>query len=156
MCSRFFFNTSLPWPYKVKSLILKLFGAKVGDGLIVKPHVTIKYPWFLDVGNHVWFGEGAWIDNLARVQIGDQVCISQGAYLMTGNHDYSMETFDLRLGPIVIEDGAWVGAKAIVGPGVTMKSHSVLTAGSVANHNTEAYKIYQGNPAQMRRERVIR
>ncbi len=134
---------------------MRLFGAKIGHGVIIKPCVNIKYPWFLQIGNNVWIGENAWIDNLTNVQIGNNVCISQGAYIFTGNHNYKKQTFDLMIDPIIIEDSVWIGAKAIVCPGITLKSHSVITVGSVVTKDTEPYKIYRGNPAEAFRERII-
>ncbi|MDR2425376.1 MAG: WcaF family extracellular polysaccharide biosynthesis acetyltransferase [Prevotellaceae bacterium] len=139
----------------VKVGLLKMFGAKIGKGLIIKNNVTIKFPWKLTVGNHVWLGENCWIDNLEQVVIGNNVCISQGALLLTGNHDYSVSSFDYRNAPIVLEDGVWIGAKSTVCSGVTCFSHSILTVGSVATKNMEAYTIYQGNPAISIRKREI-
>ena len=139
----------------MKSMILKLFGAKVGKGVIIKPSVNIKYPWKLLIGDHVWVGENVWIDNLAEVRIGNHVCLSQGCFLETGNHDYTSPTFDLMTGPIFLEDGCWVGAKAVVCPGVRLGSHSVLTVGSVAVSDLEPYMIYQGNPAVPVKKRII-
>lgn len=139
----------------MKITLLKAFGAKIGKGLIIKNNVCIKFPWKLSIGDNVWLGEYAWIDNLDNVIIGNNVCISQGALLLTGNHDYTLSTFDYRNAPIIIEDGAWIGAKAIVCPGVTAKSHAILTVGSIATKNMETYSIYQGNPAVLVRRRVI-
>ncbi len=139
----------------LKVALLRLFGAKVGQGVTIKPSVNIKYPWLLTIGNHVWIGEGVWIDNLAQVSIGNHVCLSQGAMLLTGNHNYKKATFDLIIGKIVLEEGAWIGAKAVVCPGVTCRSHSVLAVGSVAVKDLDPYTIYQGNPAQWVRERTI-
>jgi putative colanic acid biosynthesis acetyltransferase WcaF len=150
-----FLQTIIPWPSSLKTVILRIFGARVGRGFVLKPRVTIKYPWFLCVGDYVWIGEGTWIDNMAFVRLGNNVCISQGAYILTNNHNYKNETFDLKNESIVIEDGVWVGAKATVCPGVTLKSHSVLTVGSVATSDTEPYTIYQGNPAKPVRARTI-
>ena len=132
-----------------------MFGAKVGHGVVIKPSANIKYPWFLEIGDHCWIGEGVWIDNLAWVRLGSHVCISQGAMLLTGNHDYKKSTFDLITKEITIENGCWIGAKSIVCPGVTCKSHAVLSVGSVATQDLSAYTIYQGNPASEVRKRVI-
>ena len=118
-------------------------------------NVNIKFPWKLTLGNDVWLGENAWIDNLDEVIIGNNVCISQGALLLTGNHDYTLSTFDYRNAPIIIEDGAWIGAKTVVCPGVKVESHAILTVGSTATRTMEAYGIYQGNPAQKIRTRNI-
>lgn len=153
--SSFVFETVL-FPFSgFKATLLRVFGAKVSKGLVIKPRVQIKYPWFLEIGENVWIGEYSWIDNLAMVRIGDNVCLSQGAMLLTGNHNYAKKGFDLIVEPIVVENGAWVGAKSLVCPGVKMGSHSVLSVNSVATSNLEAYGIYQGNPAVKIRDRII-
>lgn len=76
--------------------------------------------------------------------------------MLCGSHDYTLETFDLLTKSIVLEDGSWVGAKATVCPGVTLKTHSILAVGSIATKDLEEYGIYQGNPAIKKRERVIK
>jgi putative colanic acid biosynthesis acetyltransferase WcaF len=103
----------------------------------------------------VWIGENVWIDNLGKVTIGNNVCISQGALLLCGNHNYKKSTFDLIVGEIHLEEGVWVGAKSVVCPGVTLKSHAILTVGSVATTSLESYTINQGNPAVKIRERKL-
>jgi putative colanic acid biosynthesis acetyltransferase WcaF len=155
ICSSFFFKTDIPFPSKLKSFLLKLFGAEVGNGLIIRTNVNIKQPWCLKIGNNVWIGESVWIDNLVMVEIRDNVCISQGAMLLTGNHDYSKSSFDLITGQIYLDNGVWIGAKAIVGPNVHCGSHSVLSAGSTTFKNLESNSIYQGNPAQLKKQRII-
>ena len=114
---------------------------------MIKPKVNIKYPWKLSIGKNTWIGESVWIDNLDHVNIGANVCISQGAMLLTGNHDFRKDTFDLIVKPIVLEDGVWIGAKSIVCPGVICFSHSILAVGSVSSKNLAAYTVYRGNPA---------
>lgn len=150
-----FINSYFPVPVGVKLLILRVFGAKIGEKVMIKPKVNIKYPWLLIVENYVWIGEEVWIDNLVEVVLGKNVCLSQGAMLLTGNHDYKNSKFDLKVGKIVLEEGVWIGAKAIVCPNVTCYSHAVLAVNSVAVKDLEAYGIYQGNPAQYVRERKI-
>ena len=150
-----FFKSSIPYPNILKVSLLKMFGAEVGAGANIKPNVNIKYPWFIDIGKNVWIGEAVWIDNKAKVTIGNNVCISQSAYIMTSNHDYKKEAFDLIIKPIIIEDGVWVGARSVICPGVTLKSHSVVTAGSVIAKDAEPYGIYKGVPAELVRPRVI-
>lgn len=149
------FNSYL-FPFSgLKVILLRLFGAKVGKGCVIKPKVNIKYPWKLELGNHCWIGEKVWIDNLDRVTMGNNVCISQGAFLLCGNHNYKKSTFDLMVAPIVIQDGAWVGAKSIICPGVTLGNESVLSVGAVATKNLEARSIYAGNPAEYLRKRNV-
>jgi len=150
-----FINTYFPWPQFIKQNILCLFGCKIGLGTLIKPKINIKYPWLLEIGNYVWIGENVWIDNLAKVIINNNVCISQGAMLLCGNHNYKKSTFNLVLGKIVLEEGVWIGAQSVVCPGVTCKSHSILTVGSIATKDLEPYSIYQGNPAQKIKERIL-
>ena len=138
----------------IKVRLLRLFGAQVGVGVHIKPNVNIKYPWLLEIGDYSWIGVNVWIDNFVQVTIGTNVCISQGAMLLCGNHNYKLPTFDLIVKPIIIENGAWVGAKSTVCPGVTLHTHAVLGVGSVANHDLDAYSIYQGNPTIKIRKRV--
>jgi len=154
LCNSCFFISYFPFN-GFKLFLLRLFGAKVGKQVVIKPSVNIKYPWKLVLGDHVWIGEKVWIDNLDEVIIGNNVCISQGALLLSGNHDYKRSSFDLLTGKIIIEDGVWIGAKSIVCGNVTCKSHAVLSVASVAQKNLEAYSVYRGNPAVKIRERVI-
>lgn len=150
----FFLNPLFPFS-GAKSAILRWFGAKVGKGVIIKPSVNIKYPWRLTIGDHSWIGEKVWIDNLADVSLGDNVCLSQGAMLLTGNHNYKRPAFDLMIGEIHLKDGSWVGAQATVCPGVTLENHAILSVGSVATYDLEAYSIYAGVPCKKVRDRKI-
>lgn len=152
----FIFNSSLFPVYGVKIFLLKAFGAKLGRNVFIKPNVSIKYPWLLQTGDNVWIGEGVWIDNLAKISIGSNVCLSQGCMLLCGNHDYTTSTFDLIVKEIVLEDGVWIGARATVCGGVVCKNHSVLTVNSVATLPLEALSIYQGNPAVKVKTRCIK
>ncbi len=139
----------------LKIFLLRLFGAKIGIGVVVKPKVNVKYPWKLAIGNHCWIGESVWIDNLAQVTIENNVCISQGALLICGNHNYKTSGFDLIVKPIILNEGSWVGAQSIVGPGVTLHEHSILSLGSVASSDLRAFTIYRGNPAVIIKNRNI-
>lgn len=140
---------------KIKVVLLRFFGAQIGKGVVIKPSVNIKYPWNLSIGDYTWIGENVWIDNLSQVTIGSNVCISQGAMLLCGNHNYKRPTFDLIVKPITIEDGAWVGAQSTVCPGVTMHSHSVLAVGSIASKDLAPFSVYRGNPAIKVADRII-
>lgn len=149
-----FFNSHFPINF-IKVFLLRCFGAGIGKGVVVKPKVHIKYPWNISIGNNVWIGESVWLDSLTTIKIDSNSCISQGAMLICGNHDYNKMTFDLKVGKIVLEEGTWIGAGAIVCGGVVCKSHSVLTAGSVTSSNLEPYSVYKGNPAIKIKDRKI-
>lgn len=142
--------------YWLKRRILCAFGAKIGRGLVIKPGVHIKYPWHLVIGDNCWIGERAWIDNFVDVRIGSNVCISQGAYLCTGNHDWSDIGMPLVVKPIEVQDGAWVAAFAKIAPGLTIGSQAVVTLGAVLCTDADAGGIYTGNPAQKVGERRIK
>jgi putative colanic acid biosynthesis acetyltransferase WcaF len=141
--------------YALKRTVLRGFGAKIGRGVVIKPQVKITFPWKLAVGDHAWLGEECWLLNLEHIIIAGNTCISQRAFLCTGNHNYKSPTFDLTVKPIQIDDGAWIGAGAWVGPGVHVGSHAVLTAGSVATTDLKPFTINRGNPAFCIKQRII-
>jgi putative colanic acid biosynthesis acetyltransferase WcaF len=134
---------------------LRLFGAKIGTGVYIKPGIRVKFPWYLEVGEYTWLGEDVWIDNLAAVRIGPHCCVSQGAYFCTGNHDWSATNMKLFRKPIVCGRGSWVGAKAILCPGVTVGMGAIATAGSVVTRDIPAMEVHCGNPAQFVRQRTL-
>ncbi|HEX3220099.1 MAG TPA: WcaF family extracellular polysaccharide biosynthesis acetyltransferase [Candidatus Limnocylindria bacterium] len=142
--------------YSLKRTLLRVFGAKIGRKVIIKPGVHIKHPWRLEIGARCWIGERVWIDNLESVRIGSDVVISQGAYVCTGNHDWSDPGMALVVQPISVGDGAWLCAFSSVGPGVTVAAGAVLTLGSVLVHDAEPMGVYRGNPAKRIGERRVR
>jgi putative colanic acid biosynthesis acetyltransferase WcaF len=127
--------------------LLRLFGAEIGAAAVIKPGVRVKYPWLLRVGDHCWIGEDCWIDNLALVYLGNNVCVSQGVYFCTGNHDWSDPSFGLTVRPIYVHDGAWICARVIVGPGTRIGEGAVLATGAVATRSVPPYAVHAGNPA---------
>jgi putative colanic acid biosynthesis acetyltransferase WcaF len=139
----------------VRRFLLRIFGGQIGPNVVVKPGVQVKYPWHLVAGANSWIGENVWIDNLCPVTIGSNVCISQGAYLCTGNHDWSDPGFGLIVKPIIVGNGAWVGAKSIVSPGVEIGECAIAAAGSVVTKDIPAFEIHAGNPAHFIRHRVF-
>ncbi|MEO6080233.1 MAG: putative colanic acid biosynthesis acetyltransferase [Steroidobacteraceae bacterium] len=127
--------------------LLRLFGAKIGTGCRFMQAIRVKFPWELEVGDHCWFGEGVWIWNHARVQVGSHVCLSQNAFLSSGSHGVSTDMV-LRVAPIVIEDGVWVSTGCVVQMGVTIGRSAVVTPLSVVHKSLEAEGIYGGNPCR--------
>lgn len=154
LVSLLFFRSGLVPFSNMLVLILRIFGAKIGSDVRIKPCIYIRYPWKLVVGNYSWLAD-CYIDNLDQVIIGENVCVSQQAMLLTGNHNYKSSAFSLLTSPIVLEEGVWIAAGATVCPGITAASHSVLGPGAVAFTDLEAYSIYRGNPALKIRARTI-
>jgi putative colanic acid biosynthesis acetyltransferase WcaF len=147
LLSAFVYEGSLFPVYRSKIWVLRLFGSKIGRGVVIKPKVYIKYPWHLEVGDDVWLGEGVRIDNLALVKLGSNVCVSQNAFLLTGNHNYRSAGFELMIGPITIEDEVWVGASSVICPNTVLSKGTIITVGSVVSGTTSANRVYRGNPA---------
>ena len=148
------FSGWFPLPSLMKVICLRWLGADIGVGVKIRNRVNVKFPWRLSIGDHSWIGEGAWIDNLAEVKIGSNVCVSQDTYLCTGSHDWNTNSFNLVIKPIIINNHAWVGARSTVGPGVTVGEGAILGLGSTTTKDLQPWKIYLGSPADFVRDRV--
>ncbi len=120
----------MPWfvPVRVRIAVLRAFGARIGRGVNLRAGVRVHWPWKLEIGDDTWIGERAWILNLEPVTIGSDVCISQSALLCTGSHDRRSPTFEFDNAPIVVEDGAWVAARATVLRGVRIGAGALVGA----------------------------
>jgi len=144
-----FFLTSFPWPSVLRVFLLRLFGARVGQSVVIRSNVNIWFPWRLNVGDYVWLGEEVFILNLASVKIESHVCISQRAFICTGSHDYQKSEFPMINKPIVVHSGVWIAAQVFVGPGVEIGAQSVVSAGSIILKDVPSNVVVQGNPAQV-------
>ena len=137
----------------LKRGLLRMFGAKLGKKVVLKPGVVVKYPWLLSIGENSWIGEGVCFDNVAGIDVGANVCISQAVYLCTGNHDWSDPDFRLVLGPIVVGSGTWLCLRSTICPGVTIGESAVVCAGAVVTRDVPAEEVHAGNPARFIRLR---
>ena len=144
-----FFAPCFPIPSKIKVAALRAFGAKVGEGVVIRSRVNVTFPWRLEIGDHVWIGDEVMILSLDRVRIGSHCCISQRAFLCTGSHDFSKESFDLITREIEIGESCWVGAQAFVGPGVVMRKASRCLAGAVVVKEVMEGQVVGGVPAKV-------
>lgn len=147
-----FFQTPLPWPSSLRVALLRLFGATIGAGVVIRSQVNITFPWRFSAGDHVWLGEEVLILSLAQVTIESNCCISQRAFLCTGSHDFSSPAFSLRTKPITIRQGSWVAASAFIGPGVQVGPGSMVAAGSIVTSDVAPRVIVRGNPAKVVKE----
>jgi putative colanic acid biosynthesis acetyltransferase WcaF len=147
------FLPAWPVPSGIKRLLLRLFGAQVGKGVVIKPRVNIHLPWKLVISDFSWIGEEVFILNFEPVTIGAHCCLSQRVFLCTGNHDYRFPDMPYRNRPITLRDGAWVGAQAFVAPGVTIGTEAVIAAGSVVTSDQPPRMVCGGNPCSALKKR---
>lgn len=138
--------------------LLKLFGARIGTHFHIHASARVWAPWQFEAGDHVGVGEGVNIYNMARLAIGHNAVISQGAHLCGGTHDYNAANFQLRAAPIHIGERAWVCTEAFIGPGVMVPPGCVVGARAVMMRTPVdgAWGVYAGNPAARVKSRVIR
>ncbi|WP_217205681.1 putative colanic acid biosynthesis acetyltransferase [Streptomyces sp. AC550_RSS872] len=123
------------FPARWRPALLRAFGARIGQRVLIRHRVRVHWPWRLEVGDDVWIGEGAWLLNLERITIGSDVCVSQEAFLCTGSHQRRSATFEFDNAPIRLESGAWVAARAAVLRGVTVGRGAVVGASAVARRD---------------------
>ena len=150
-----FRSTFLPFS-GFRAQLLRLFGARVGKGVVIHSEVNVKYPWHLAIGEFCWIGERCWIDNLTSVTLENNVCLSQSVYVCTGNHDWTDPHFGLRIAPVRFCEGSWAGARSTVLPGAALGECAVVAAGSTVAGDVPAYQIFAGNPAVFVRTRKLR
>jgi putative colanic acid biosynthesis acetyltransferase WcaF len=136
------------FPPKARVAVLRAFGAQIGDGVLIRHRVRIHWPWKLSVGSDTWIGEGTWILNLEPVTIGSNVCVSQDVFLCTGSHDRHSPSFEFDNAPIVVEDGAWVAARATVLRGVTIGSRAIVGACALVPSDVQAEQVVLGTKAR--------
>ena len=145
------FATWFPVPSLLKVVSLRLFGAKIGIGVVIRSRVNITFPWRLTIGDHVWIGDEVLILSLAPVTIDSHVCISQRAFLCTGSHKFRTENFDLETKPISIGEGCWIAANVFIGPGVTLGKGTLCSVGTVVLKSFGPNQVLAGNPALPKR-----
>jgi putative colanic acid biosynthesis acetyltransferase WcaF len=148
LCRTLLFDSWFPVPSALKTNALRLFGAQIGKGVVIRGRVNITFPWRFKCGDNVWIGDEVHILSLAEVIVGSDVCLSQRAFVCTGSHNHQSESFDLVTKPIIISDGCWVGALTFLAPGVTLEAGSVTAAGSVVVKDVAAGVTVAGNPAR--------
>ena len=148
------FRGSPQFMYGWRRFLLRVFGAKIGNGVLIRGTVRITFPWKLSIGDHSWVGDFAELYNLGEIDIGCNSVVSQYVYLCTGSHNFHSPTFDIYQQGIRVEDEAWVAAGTFVHPGVTIGRGSVVGARSVVSKDTEPFMVYAGSPASVRGPRL--
>ena len=135
-----FVTNSLQLSSRVRAAALRIFGAKIGKGVILRPRLRVKFPWNLEIGDDCWIGEGVWIHNQDKVFIGHDVCVSQETFITTGSHDFRKD-MALVTKPIIIEPGVWLCSRTIVTMGAHLRKSSLIPAGTVVHGQIAAGTI---------------
>jgi putative colanic acid biosynthesis acetyltransferase WcaF len=117
---------------RIRIAALRLFGAKIGKGVIFRPRTRVKFAWNLEIGDDCWIGEGVWFHNQNKITVGHDVCISQETFITTGSHRYKTD-MGLITRPVVIESGVWIAARCVVTASMVRKQESPYGAGSIVN-----------------------
>jgi putative colanic acid biosynthesis acetyltransferase WcaF len=125
-------------PPRFRPPILRAFGARVGQRVLIRHRVRVLWPWKLTIGDDCWIGEGAWLLNLEQITIEDDVCLSQEAFLCTGSHRQRDAAFEFDNAPIHVGAGAWVAARATVLRGTTIAAGDVVPTGLVHRRRRSA------------------
>jgi putative colanic acid biosynthesis acetyltransferase WcaF len=140
--------------YFWRAWLLRVFGARIGKGVRIRPTVEITYPWKLSIGDWCWIGDNVTLYTLGEIDIGDNVVVSQRSYVCTGSHDFTSPTFDIFAKAVVIEPEAWVATDVFVGPGVRIRRGTVVGARSSVFHDLPENSICFGSPARQVGSRV--
>ncbi|MEM0980445.1 MAG: hormogonium polysaccharide biosynthesis acetyltransferase HpsU [Cyanobacteria bacterium P01_H01_bin.58] len=139
-----------------RCFLLRLFGAKIGKRVIIRPSARFYYPWKIAIGDYSWIGSGVELYSLDWIQIGEHCVVSQNSYLCTGSHDVTDQAFGLKTAPITLENGAWVATDCFVGPGVTIGANTVVGARSSVFGNLPAQHICLGTPCRPLKPREVK
>jgi putative colanic acid biosynthesis acetyltransferase WcaF len=133
--------------YGWRRWVIRLFGAKIGREVLIRPSVRITYPWKVTIGDRAWIGDGVELYSVAEIVIGHDAVISQGSYLCTGSHDHRDPSFPVFARSIVVEPEAWIAAQCLVGPGVRIGRGAVIGLRSLVLADVPAYAVAFGHPA---------
>ncbi len=136
--------------------LLRLFGAKIGTGVVIRPTARFTYPWKVEIGDYSWIGDDVVLYSLEPIRIGCHCVISQKSYLCTGSHDIQDPAFTLITSPITIGNGVWIATDCFIAPGVQIGANAVVGARSSVFSNIPAQQVCWGTPARPRYQREIR
>lgn len=134
--------------------LLRLFGARIGTGVLIRPTARFTYPWKVEIGDYSWIGDDVIFYSLDRICIGQHCAISQNSYLCTGNHNRQDPAFGLQTSPIFIGNGAWIAADCFIGPGVKIGANAFIAARSSVFSNMPAGQVCMGTPCRPRSPRI--
>lgn len=123
-------------------------GGEVGELTFIAPCGFNGSKARLQIGSNSFVGRIT-MHLHAKITIGNNVVINDGALLLTASHKIDSPQWEMFAKPITLEDYAWVATNAVILPGVTIGKGSVVGAGSVVSKDVQPYTIVTGNPAQL-------
>ena len=142
------FNMALPFTDEWTSLMKELFYNQIGENSIVNNGLTVVLPKNVTIGSGVTVMNGALMMAAGGITIEDKVLIAANVKLITNNHDpYERDILTCR--PILIKEGAWVGAGATILPGVTVGKYAIVGSDSVVTKDIPDYAVAVGSPAKV-------
>lgn len=142
------FKASPQFLYGWRRFLLRLFGAKIGKDVIIRPSATITYPWKIKIGDYSWIGDEVVLYSLGEIEIGSNSVISQRSYLCTGSHDYLSSDFKIYSKKIIIGNHCWLATDVYVAPDVTIGDETIVGARSSVFNDLPNNKVCFGSPAK--------
>lgn len=139
--------------YGFRRWLLRLFGCRLGQGVIIRPRARLHYPWRIKIGDYSSIGDDAWLYSVAPIKIGSHTVISQKSFLCTAGHDHNDPYFKTTVKTIVVGHGVWIAADVFIAAGITIGDNSVIGARSSVFHDMPPGMICYGNPCQPMRAR---
>lgn len=144
----------------VRSALLRLYGARIGKrGVLHNARFFNLYRTGLpglSVGSEVFIGDECLLDLADRIEIGDQVTLAERVLILThtnvGYEDHPLQRhFKASTAPVVLERGCFVGAQAVILPGIRIGACSMVAAGAVVTRDVPANSVVAGTPARVLR-----
>jgi putative colanic acid biosynthesis acetyltransferase WcaF len=148
-------STSPQFMYGWRRFVFRAFGARIGKNVLLRPSVSMTFPWNVEIGDDTWIGDNVVLYSLGKIKIGNNVVVSQNSYICSGTHDFCKVSFDMERHPVVIEDQVWVANDVYVAPGITIAIGAVVGTRSSVFNDLPAGMICYGSPAKAKKRRVV-
>ena len=142
------FNLATPFSEEYFSLMKELFYNQIGENSFIYNQLTVVRPKNVTIGKNVTVMNGVLMMSAGGITIEDNVMIAANVQLISNNHD-PYDRYVITCKPILIKEGAWIGAGATILPGVTIGKYAIIGANSIVNKNIPDYGVAVGSPAKV-------